>query len=65
MSDGNKTKALDAFKKAQELDPNAYRASFDGAVNAAATFSRDRAQSSGYTRIAFTGSILAARRAGT
>jgi uncharacterized Ntn-hydrolase superfamily protein len=34
---GNKTKALDEFKKAQELDPNAYRASFDGAVNAAAT----------------------------
>ncbi len=34
---GNKTKALDAFKKAQELDPNAYRASFDGAVNAAAS----------------------------
>ena len=34
---GNKTKALDAFKKAQELDPNAYRASFDGVVNAAAT----------------------------
>ena len=34
---GNKTKALEAFKKAQELDPNAYRASFDSAVNAAAT----------------------------
>ena len=34
---GNKTKALEAFKRAQELDPNAYRASFDGAANAAAT----------------------------
>jgi uncharacterized Ntn-hydrolase superfamily protein len=34
---GDKTKALDAFKKAQELDPNAYRANFDGAVSATAT----------------------------
>ena len=34
---GNKTKALEAFKKAQELDPNAYRANFDGAANGAAT----------------------------
>jgi uncharacterized Ntn-hydrolase superfamily protein len=34
---GNKTKALEAFKKAQELDPNAYGASFDGAVSATAT----------------------------
>jgi uncharacterized Ntn-hydrolase superfamily protein len=34
---GNKTKALEAFKRAQELDPNAYRASFDGAVSATAT----------------------------
>jgi uncharacterized Ntn-hydrolase superfamily protein len=34
---GNKAKALQAFKKAQELDPNAYRANVDGAANAAAT----------------------------
>lgn len=34
---GDKAKALDAFTKAQELDPNGYRASFDGAANAAAT----------------------------
>jgi uncharacterized Ntn-hydrolase superfamily protein len=34
---GDKNKALEAFKKAQELDPNGYRASFDGAANAAAT----------------------------
>ncbi len=34
---GNKTKALDAFKKALELDPNGYRASFDNAAGAAAT----------------------------
>ena len=34
---GDKAKALAAFQKAQELDPNAYRANFDGAVNAAAT----------------------------
>jgi uncharacterized Ntn-hydrolase superfamily protein len=34
---GNKSKALEAFKKAQELDPNAYRANFDNAANAAAT----------------------------
>lgn len=34
---GNTTKALEAFKRAQELDPNAYRAAFDGAINAAAT----------------------------
>jgi uncharacterized Ntn-hydrolase superfamily protein len=34
---GDKKKALEAFKKAQELDPNAYRASFDGAVNSNAT----------------------------
>lgn len=34
---GNKTKALESFKKAQELDPNAYRASFDNALNNAAT----------------------------
>ena len=34
---GDKTKALEAFEKAQQLDPNAYRASFDGAVNAPAT----------------------------
>lgn len=26
---GNQAKALDAFRKAQELDPNAYRANFD------------------------------------
>lgn len=34
---GNKAKALESFKKALELDPNAYRASFDGAASAAAT----------------------------
>jgi uncharacterized Ntn-hydrolase superfamily protein len=34
---GDKAKALEAFRKAQELDPNAYRANFDGAANAAAT----------------------------
>jgi uncharacterized Ntn-hydrolase superfamily protein len=34
---GNKTKALEAFKKSQELDPNAYRANVDAAANAAAT----------------------------
>lgn len=34
---GNQAKALEAFTKAQELDPNAYRASFDGALNNAAT----------------------------
>ena len=34
---GNKTKALESFKKAQELDPNAYRVSFDGALANAAT----------------------------
>ncbi len=34
---GDKTKALEAFEKAQQLDPNAYRANFDGAVNATAT----------------------------
>ncbi len=34
---GNRTKALEAFRKAQELDPNAYRASFDGAISNAAT----------------------------
>jgi uncharacterized Ntn-hydrolase superfamily protein len=34
---GNKAKALDAFRKAQELDPNAYRSNFDNAVNNAAT----------------------------
>ena len=34
---GNNTKALESFKKAHELDPNAYRANFDNAANAAAT----------------------------
>lgn len=34
---GDKTKALEAFEKAQQLDPKAYRANFDGAINAAAT----------------------------
>jgi uncharacterized Ntn-hydrolase superfamily protein len=34
---GNKTKAIEAFKKAQELDPNAYRGSFEAAINNAAT----------------------------
>jgi uncharacterized Ntn-hydrolase superfamily protein len=34
---GNQTKALEAFKKAQQLDPNAYRANIDNAVSAAAT----------------------------
>jgi uncharacterized Ntn-hydrolase superfamily protein len=34
---GNKTKAIEAFKKAQELDPNAYRASFEAAINNTAT----------------------------
>ena len=34
---GNKAKSLESFKKAQELDPNAYRANFDNAANAAAT----------------------------
>jgi len=34
---GDKAKALEAFKKAQELDPNAYRANVDNALSAAAT----------------------------
>ena len=34
---GDKARALEAFKKAQELDPNAYRATVDGAASAAAT----------------------------
>jgi tetratricopeptide (TPR) repeat protein len=34
---GDKSKALEAFKKAQELDPNAYRANVDGAAGTAAT----------------------------
>ena len=34
---GNKTKALEAFKKAHELDPNVYRSNVDGAMNGAAT----------------------------
>ena len=34
---GNKTKALESFRKAQELDPNAYRSSFDGAIGNPAT----------------------------
>lgn len=29
---GNKTKALESFRKAQELDPNAYRSNFDSAA---------------------------------
>ncbi|HEX4913667.1 MAG TPA: DUF1028 domain-containing protein [Vicinamibacterales bacterium] len=33
---GNKAKAIEAFTKAQELDPNNYRASFDGALGNAA-----------------------------
>jgi uncharacterized Ntn-hydrolase superfamily protein len=34
---GNKTKALESFRKAQELDPNAYRSNFDGAIANPAT----------------------------
>jgi uncharacterized Ntn-hydrolase superfamily protein len=34
---GDKNKALEAFKKGYELDPNAYKATFDGALAAAAT----------------------------
>jgi uncharacterized Ntn-hydrolase superfamily protein len=34
---GDKAKALEAFTKAQQLDPNGYRASFDAAINGAAT----------------------------
>ncbi len=34
---GNKEKALDAFRRAMELDPNAYKATFDGALAAPAT----------------------------
>src|SRR5687767_10698130 len=34
---GNRTKALEAFKKAHELDPNVYRSNVDGALNGAAT----------------------------
>jgi uncharacterized Ntn-hydrolase superfamily protein len=34
---GNKTKAIEAFRKAQELDPNAYRASVESAASAPAT----------------------------
>lgn len=34
---GDETKAIDAFRKAMELDPNGYRTSFDNAVNNQAT----------------------------
>jgi len=34
---GNKTKALEAFNKAHERDPNVYRSNVDGALNGAAT----------------------------
>ena len=34
---GNKEKALAAFRRAMELDPNAYKATMDGALAAPAT----------------------------
>lgn len=34
---GNKTKAIESFTRARELDPNGYRSSFDNAVNNPAT----------------------------
>ena len=34
---GNKTKAIESFTRAHELDPNGYRSSFDNAVNNPAT----------------------------
>jgi hypothetical protein len=34
---GDKQKALDAFRKAMELDPNAFKSSFDAAAGSSAT----------------------------